>query len=45
MNPNPSGSGRQVQIPAGAQIGRDAQGRVVGYKLNGQFVSLAGGQQ
>jgi hypothetical protein len=32
---------QQVQIPAGAQIGRDANGNVVGYKLpNGQFVSL-----
>jgi hypothetical protein len=44
QSPNPA-AGRQVQIPAGAQIGRDAQGRVVGYKLNGQFVSLTGGQQ
>ena len=44
QNPNPA-AGRQVQIPAGAQIGRDAQGHVVGYKLNGQYVSLAGGQQ
>jgi hypothetical protein len=37
--------GKPVTIPAGAQIGRDAQGRIVGYKLpNGQYVSL-GGQQ
>jgi hypothetical protein len=44
QNPNPSG-GRQVQIPAGAQIGRDGQGRIVGYKLpNGQYVSLGGNQ-
>jgi hypothetical protein len=43
QNPNP-GPVRQVQIPAGAQIGRDAQGNVVGYKLNGQYVSI-GGQQ
>jgi hypothetical protein len=44
QNPNPAG-GRQVQIPAGAQIGRDAQGRVVGYKLpNGQYVPLGGNQ-
>jgi hypothetical protein len=44
MNPNPA-NGRQVQIPAGAQIGRDGQGRIVGYKLNGQYVSLGGNQQ
>lgn len=44
QSPNPAG-GRQVQIPAGAQIGRDGQGRIVGYKLNGQYVSLAGGSQ
>jgi hypothetical protein len=44
MNPTPA-TGRQVQIPAGAQIGRDGQGRVVGYKLpNGQYVSLGGSQ-
>jgi hypothetical protein len=44
MSPNPPG-GRPVQIPAGAQIGRDALGHVVGYKLNGQYVPLNGGQQ
>ncbi|HEY1804953.1 MAG TPA: hypothetical protein VGG45_10785 [Terracidiphilus sp.] len=43
MSPNPS-SGKQVQIPAGAQIGRDGQGNVVGYRLNGKYVSLAGSQ-
>lgn len=32
---------RSVQIPAGAQIGKDAHGNVVGYKLpNGQYVPL-----
>jgi hypothetical protein len=40
-----SGSTRQVQIPAGAQIGRDAKGNAVGYKLNGQYVPLNGGSQ
>ena len=43
MSPTPS-AGRQVTIPAGAQIGRDSSGRIVGYKLNGQYVPL-GGQQ
>jgi hypothetical protein len=43
MNPNPAG-GRQVSIPAGAQIGRDGQGNIVGYKLNGKYVSLGGNQ-
>jgi hypothetical protein len=34
-------SGSQLQIPAGAQIGRDAKGNVVGYKLpNGSYVPL-----
>lgn len=42
-NPNPQG-GRQVQIPAGAEIGRDGKGNVIGYRLNGQFVSLGGNQ-
>lgn len=42
--PSPAGA-RQVQIPAGAQIGRDGQGRIVGYKLpNGTYVSLGGSQ-
>lgn len=36
---------RQLQIPAGAQIGRDAQGNVLGYKLNGKYVPLSGGSQ
>ena len=45
QNPTPAAGGRQVQIPAGAQIGRDGQGRVVGYRLNGQYTSLVGGQQ
>ena len=44
MNPTPAPGGRQVQIPAGAQIGRDAQGNIVGYKLNGKYVSLGGSQ-
>lgn len=45
MNPAPV-AGRQVQIPAGAQIGRDGQGRIVGYKLpNGTYVPLGGSQQ
>jgi hypothetical protein len=35
---------KQVAIPAGAQIGRDANGTVVGYKLNGQYVPLNGGK-
>jgi len=36
-----SPSGGQLQIPAGAQIGRDAKGNVVGYKLpNGSYVPL-----
>lgn len=35
---------RSFQIPAGAQIGRDAKGTVVGYKLNGQYVPLGGSQ-
>jgi hypothetical protein len=44
MNQTPA-NGRQVQIPAGAQIGRDGQGRIVGYKLpNGQYVPLGGSQ-
>ena len=43
MNPAP-GAGRQVQIPAGAQIGRDGQGRIVGYKLNGKYFPLVGGK-
>jgi hypothetical protein len=43
QNPNPTG-GQQVQIPAGAQIGRDGQGNIVGYKLNGKFVPLGGNQ-
>ena len=43
QNPSPA-SGRQVQIPAGAQIGRDGKGNVVGYKLNGQYVPLGGNQ-
>jgi hypothetical protein len=33
-----------AQIPAGAQLGRDAKGNVVGYKLNGQYYSLGGNQ-
>ena len=42
MNPDPA-NGRQAQIPAGAQIGRDANGNVVGYKLpNGTYVPLGG---
>lgn len=36
--------GRQIQIPAGAELGRDGQGRIVGYKLNGQYVPLGGNQ-
>jgi hypothetical protein len=43
LNPTPA-TGRQVQIPAGAQIGRDGQGRIVGYRLNGQYVPLGGSQ-
>jgi hypothetical protein len=35
---------RQVNIPAGAQVGRDAQGNVVGYRLNGTYVPLNGGK-
>lgn len=35
---------RKMQIPAGAQIGRDAQGNVVGYRLNGQYVPVNGVQ-
>jgi hypothetical protein len=43
--PSNAPAGRQAQIPAGAQIGRDANGNVVGYKLpNGQYVPLAGGR-
>lgn len=44
MNPTPS-TGNQVTIPAGAQIGRDGQGKIVGYKLNGKYVSLTGSAQ
>lgn len=43
MNPT-TATGRQVQIPAGAQIGRDAKGNIVGYRLNGKYYPL-GGQQ
>jgi hypothetical protein len=43
MNPTPA-TGRSVQIPAGAQIGRDSSGKIVGYKLNGKYVSLGGNQ-
>lgn len=44
MNATPA-AGKQVQIPAGARLGRDGQGRIVGYKLpNGTYVPL-GGQQ
>jgi hypothetical protein len=36
---------RQAQIPAGAQIGRDGRGNIVGYKLpSGQYVPLSGAQ-
>ena len=45
QNPAPVAGGRQVQIPAGAQIGRDGQGRIVGYQLGTKWVSLTGGQQ
>lgn len=41
QNPNPA-SGPTVQIPAGAQIGRDGQGRVIGYRLNGKYYPLGG---
>lgn len=44
-NPNPSGAGaRQVQIPAGAQIGRDGKGNIVGYRLGGHYYPLTGAQ-
>lgn len=45
QSPIPVTGGRQARIPAGAQIGRDGQGRIVGYRLNGQYVLLSGGQQ
>lgn len=32
------------QLPPGAIPGRDASGKIVGYKLNGQYVSLQGGK-
>ncbi len=41
----PNSAPKSVQIPAGAQIGRDAKGNAVGYKLpNGQYVPLNGAQ-
>ncbi len=42
QKPAANPSMRSVQIPAGAQVGRDAHGNVVGYKLNGQYVPLGG---
>lgn len=44
--PSANASAQQVQIPAGAQIGRDAKGNVVGYKLpSGQYVPINGVSQ
>lgn len=40
----PQQAARQIAIPVGAQIGRDARGNPVGYRLNGQYVSLTGGR-
>jgi len=44
--PSASSNAQQVQIPAGAQIGRDAKRRIVGYKLpSGQYVPINGASQ
>lgn len=44
--PSANTTTQQVQIPVGAQIGRDAKGNVVGYKLpNGQYVPINGASQ
>lgn len=41
---NQSNAPHQVNIPAGAQLGRDAKGQIVGYMLNGQYTPIAGNQ-